>query len=574
MHTRPPALSWQAPPAWAAALLGAAAIWLASPLSGLGQEAPAPSIPDFRAADYGDYMSAQLAWEQGDFATAGRRLEALAERNPQEPAWIEGAVSAHLAAGDPGAALRLAQMQQRTAPAALVGVARVTLAADALSNRQWREAQDLLEGVTAAPEDSATLRLVAGLLQAWAQAGRGDEDRALDQVAGLPRPRAAASALPFQRAMMLEGARRYVEADAAYGEAAAGQRLLVEDILRYAAFLERRQGESAARAYLDSLRDRIGNIAYEAARAGRYTAPAPTPQRSAALGLVGYGRGLAAEDAAFDAAMVLSLALLIDPGQDGGRLALAVQLRAMDQSERSLAVAAGIEPTSVYYEAAQVEVAEIMAEAGRTEEALARIRQVAAETRGRFAVRALADLTLTAGAHAEAEAAFTRLIAMNEGEPAQWRPFFGRAQARDHLGRWPEAESDFRAALTIDADEPELLIGLALGLLRNGGAPDEALRLMEQAYRSDPRGAATLAGLGEAYLAIGRIEDAATVLDQALRRAPGDADIAESLGDALWRLGDRRRARYMWSRALNRQTDDEERAGLVGKLESGLVQAP
>jgi predicted negative regulator of RcsB-dependent stress response len=75
-------------------------------------------------------------------------------------------------------------------------------------------------------------------------------------------------------------------------------------------------------------------------------------------------------------------------------------------------------------------------------------------------------------------------------------------------------------------------------------------------------------------LAIGRIEDAATVLDQALRRAPGDADIAESLGDALWRLGDRRRARYMWSRALNRQTDDEERAGLVGKLESGLVQAP
>lgn len=572
MHTKPQARSRRGPRACAVALLGVVGAWIAEPSSAWAQEAPSPSIPDFRAADYSDYMSAQLAWEQGDFATAGRRLEALAERNPDEPAWIEAAVSAHLAAGDPDAALRLAQMQEQTAPAALVGVARLALAAEALRNRQWREADELVGGVDA--DDTATTRLVAGLLQVWAQAGRGREDRALEQLAILPRPRAAAAAIPFQRAMVLEGARRFADADAAYAEAAAGQRLLIEDVLRYAAFLERRQGEQAARAYLDSLRGRVGNIAFEAARAGRYTAPTPTPQRSASLGLVGYGRGLAAEDADFDAAMVLSLALLIDPDQDGGRLALAVQLREMGQTERALAVASAIAPPSVYHEAAQVEAAEILAETGRADEALDRIRQVAAETQGRFALRALAELALAAGEDEEAEAAFTRLIAMNAGEPAQWRPLFGRAQARDRLGRWPEAESDFRAALAVAADDPELLIGLARGLLRNAGSADEAVSLMEQAYRADPRSPETLAGLGEAYLAVDRLEDAATVLDQALRRTPGDADIAESLGDALWRLGDRRRARYMWSRALNRQTDDHERAVLVGKLESGLVQAP
>ena len=554
----------------------AAGVWLTG--GGVSSHALAQDIsfsgPAFRAADYGDYMSAQLAWEQGDYATAARRLAALAERNPEEPSWVESAVSAYLAAGDPEAALRLAQWQERIDADALAGVARLSLAADALRLRRWREAEELLASMPVDDEQTATHRLAAGVLRVWAQAGRGDEEGALELLLTLPRPRAMAATLPFQRAMILEGARRFSDADGAYAEAAAGQRLLVEDVLRYAAYLERRQGRAGAAAYLEGLRGRIGNIAFEAALAGRYQAPAPAPHRNAALGLVGYGRGLAGEDAAFDAALALSLALLVDPEQQGGRMALAVQLRAMGQNDRALAVASAVGPSSVYFEAAQVEVAELMAEEGRTDEALALIRGVAEQTQGRFAVRALADLALASGAYAEAESAYTRLIALNEGQPPQWRPLFGRAQAREGLGRWSEAKADYRAAHAIDTDEPTVLIGFARGMLRHGEGAQEALALMELAYRVDPRSPEILAGLGEAYLAVGRVEDAATILDQALRRTPGDARTAAALGDALWRLGDRRRARYMWSRALNRETDDTVRAALVEKLESGLAQAP
>jgi tetratricopeptide (TPR) repeat protein len=519
-------------------------------------------------------MSARFAWERGDFAQAGSRFEALSNRNPDRTAWIDAAISAHLGAGDPDAALRVAQTCRRGGLTGPAHEARLVLAADALRHRRWREAEELLGGAATDVAHTATFRLAAGLLHVWAAAGRGDSEAALARLRVLPRSRAITLAAPFQQAMLLESARRFAEADIAYEAAAEGDAVWVEGLLSYAAYLERRRGLETSRAYLESLRGLLSEEGVAAALTGRYRPPASSPHRNAALGLVGLGRGLAAEDAAFDAALVLSLALVADPDLDSGRLFLAAQLHAMGQNDRARATAEAVASGSVYEPAAQIMIAELIAANGHTEEALARIQGLAAQTPSLMSMVALAHLALEVGANATAEEAFSWLIARDAETPVDWRVWLGRARVRERLGHWLEAQADIRRALALQPDQPVLLIAQARSLLRNGGAPEEALGLMERAYRADPRGPATLTGMGEASLAVGRLEDAVAFLDQALRSAPGDAGIAESLGDALWRLGDRRRARYMWSRALSRVTDEGARAVLAGKLDFGLDQAP
>lgn len=102
------------------------------------------------------------------------------------------------------------------------------------------------------------------------------------------------------------------------------------------------------------------------------------------------------------------------------------------------------------------------------------------------------------------------------------------AKAAAALGRHGEAESLYRhAAQGVHADDPTLLLGLALALIELG-RPGEALALLDSLGRDPAAGrtpAAALA-LGRAYEGLGRAAEADTAYQWAAGRLPG----LESLG--------------------------------------------
>jgi len=523
-----------------------------------------------RAEDYRDVMLAQLALDEGDFAAAAARFENLAARDPANADWANSAIGARLASGDAEAALRTAEAAHAQGlPLAAQG--RLVLAVEALRTRRWRDAAVWLRDF----DGDANQRLAAGLIEAWAMVGDGDVNAGVAHLTALPGLRPFTSTAPFQRAMMREHDRDWGEAEDAYEEAGSGSRVFVENILRYGAFLERRGEAEAAAALYARWRARATHVALLAAAEGRYRAAAPSLQRSAALGLAGFGSGLADERAMSAAASMMSLALMLDPEQHGVRVALAGRLRETGQFAAAVAVLTPIGPGSVYYEVAQVEIIWMTAEQDRSADALAHARALAAETGGRFALRALADLSLQEGHWEQAEAAYSALLALSDAEGTpQWRPLYRRAVARDRQGRWADAERDLLAALVIAPNEAEILNHLGYGWIERGVRLEEALALVQRALRANPNAAHIIDSEGWGYYQLGRYEDAVAALERAQRLAPASAAITEHLGDALWRAGRRREARYQWRRAAGLAIDPVVRAMLEAKVETGLTDIP
>jgi tetratricopeptide (TPR) repeat protein len=518
------------------------------------------------ADDYRDVILAQLALDAGDFVTAASRFEDLASRDPARAEWANAAIGARMASGDPGAALRLARVAEAEG-VALAAQARLVLAADALRARQWRRVAVVLDGLDGDPIEG----MAASLLLAWALVGEGEVDAALGRLDAMPGVRAISSTLEFQRAMMLEQDRNWVAAARAYEVADAGSRVYVENILRYGAFLERRGQAEAARSLYARWRARVTNVALIAAEAGRFRAATPTIPASAALGLAGFGSALADDGAQSAAIALMGLGLLLDPDQQGVRLALGGRLRDAGQTSAAAAVLAPIAQPSVYYEVAQVEIAWLTLEQGRPDDAVAQARGLVSETGGRFALRALADIALRAERWAEAEAAYTALLGLADAEGVrQWRPLFGRAVALDRQGRWGEAEADLLAALSIAPNESMVLNALGYGWVSRGLRVEEGLGLIQRALAGSPNVAAFLDNEGWALYRLGRYEEAVAALERAQRRDPSNAVIAEHFGDALWRADRRREARYQWRRAAALTDRPEDRAAIEAKVANGL----
>ncbi|HYE92605.1 MAG TPA: tetratricopeptide repeat protein [Terriglobales bacterium] len=97
---------------------------------------------------------------------------------------------------------------------------------------------------------------------------------------------------------------------------------------------------------------------------------------------------------------------------------------------------------------------------------------------------------------------------------------------------WKAAEAAYRDALHGRAAFPEAWNGLGY-VLRHQGRYDESVRAYQEALRLRPDYAAALEYLGEAYVKLGRMEDARGLLER-LRalNAPEAVELAKSISAA------------------------------------------
>ncbi|MGV6890043.1 tetratricopeptide repeat protein [Rhodophyticola sp. SM2404] len=170
-----------------------------------------------------------------------------------------------------------------------------------------------------------------------------------------------------------------------------------------------------------------------------------------------------------------------------------------------------------------------------------------------------------------AEAAYTAAIEqINVEDPRYWVLFYARGICRERLDLWDQAEADFRYALELNADQPQVLNYLGYSLVEQRRNLDEALGMIERAVAAEPRSGYIVDSLGWVLYRLGRYEEAVAPMERAVELLPNDSIVNDHLGDVYWKVGRFREARFQWERALSFEPTEEEAERVRLKLEIGL----
>jgi len=189
---------------------------------------------------------------------------------------------------------------------------------------------------------------------------------------------------------------------------------------------------------------------------------------------------------------------------------------------------------------------------------------------------ALGDLLRQQEDYAGAIASYDRALEFTEeGARGAWFLYYARGIGYERLGEWDNAEADFRAALALNPDQPQVLNYLGYSLVEKKIKLDEALEMIERAVAARPDNGYIVDSLGWVLYRLGRYEDAVEHMENAVGLMPVDPVVNDHLGDVYWAVGRRREAEFQWKRALSfidpDDTDGEADPDRIRrKLEVGL----
>lgn len=520
----------------------------------------------------GPYLAARQAEARGDVAAAARLFAEALSRDSENLVLLESAMTNHIAAGNVPQGIELARRLQASEPGHHLGV--LALASGYLKRGDPGSAASLLA------EDAP---FVGQVMAAWAAFAEGDAAGALELLTALEkadengRPgqivaayhlgliQAAtgddeAAAMSFRRAgEMAEGGTLRL----ARLEAGALARLGRTDEA-IAVIKDRLAGTYGSRT-LSQLSDRISD--------GIVPEPlVTTAEEGAAEVLYGVSGLLSRGQNRLIALAYSRLATWLAPELTEAQLLVAQILHGDGQLDQAIAAYEAVPADSPEALSAQIGKAQALQEADRTEDALAVMRA----TVERFpdaleAHTALGDMLRRESRFAEAAAAYDRAIAQLDGaEPQFWPLFYQRGITYERSKQWDRAMADFRKALELEPDQPDVLNYLGYSWVERGENLTDAESMIRKAVEQRPEDGYIVDSLGWVLFRFGEFDQAAEQLERAVELRPVDPVINDHYGDALWMIGRKTEARFQWKRALSFEPEEEEAERIRAKLAKGL----
>jgi len=531
----------------------------------------AGAAPVFAQPDPGSYLAARQAISAHDFAAASRYFSQGLDADPTNPFLLENALTSFIAQGQFDRAVPLAQaiLDQGIDSQ----IANLTLMAANAKAGNWT---DILNGLEAGQRVGP---LVDGLAQGWAYLGLGDMTRAIasfDQVIATDGMTVYGLT---HKAYALASVGDFEGAEAIFtGPATGGMRYSRQSAIAYAQILSQLGRNDEAIAVIDrvfggqsdpgvtQLRDQLASgeaVAYDAVR---------TPAQGLA-DLYHVIAGLAEQDAPGSFTLMYArAATYLWPENTTAVLMTARLLENLEQHDLANTVYASVPRDDPSFYAAELGRAAVLREAGRMDAA---IEVLEALTRSHpdlpevFAVTG--DTLRQAERYEESIAAYSQALALyGEADVARWFVYFTRGISRHRIDDWPGAEADFRAALALRPDNPQVLNYLGYSLVERGEKLDEALEMIETAAAARPDSGAIVDSLGWVFFQLGRYEEAVVQLERAASLEPVDPVINDHLGDAFWAVGREIEARFQWQRALSFDPEETEALRIRDKLQRGL----
>jgi len=249
------------------------------------------------------------------------------------------------------------------------------------------------------------------------------------------------------------------------------------------------------------------------------------------------------------------------------RFYLAASLEAMGKKAEAKKIYRRIKHHSAGYTNAQLRLATMDLQAGKTDAALSRIRAV---IQGNPVVENAYVLLSSALMR---QKKYHQLLA--ETETAMGFPYisvqllFNRAAAFEALKQYEKAAAQIKKLFVVEPDNTEALNFLGYLYAEQGVHLNEAKGLILHALKLSPGNGYYLDSLAWVYYKRGEYNKALSFQRKAVGKIPGDSVMQEHLGDILWNAGQSAAARSAWKKSISL---GNEHADLIRKKISTGIQ--
>nr|WP_282569284.1 tetratricopeptide repeat protein [Aliiroseovarius sp. S1339] len=523
----------------------------------------------------GPYLAARQADLSGDFVKVVEYGTRALSDNADRTDILEGLVVAHTALGEIDKALPFAHRLTSINPDNQL--AGLVLLGDALANEQWDDALALLEG------GISIAGMVDQMTTAWISLGQGRMSQALEVFDRLSEDQSTRAFAQFQKALALAHVGDFEGAASIFSGEEGDLQLNRGGILAYVQVLSQLDRHTDALALLKQ--SATGQVDPEVAD---IIAKLEAGEVLPFTGITSPNDGVAelffavAESRSVDAdptiALIFSrLSEHLNPDNAGTILLSARLLERMELHDLAVDAYGRVPTGSLLYQEAALGRTDVLRRSEKFDEAIDELKALADAYPDTLRFRvALGDTLMQQDRFKEARAAYDKAIeGFAEDLPGQWATYFQRAIALTKIDKWPAAEADFRKALELSPEEPNVLNYLGYTYVERQTNMDEALDMIERAVAARPESGYIVDSLGWAQFRLGRYDEAVKNMERAVELMPVDPILNDHLGDTYWAVGRKREARFQWSRALSFIADDTDLEELKPdrirrKLEVGL----
>lgn len=524
----------------------------------------------------GNYLAGRFAQARQDAAAAANFLDAVLKMAPTSPEILRRTFILMLAEGRMNEATGLAS--RLVGVNAKAPIANLLLVVEAIKNGRYEEALVKLKTLP----DNGLNALMGPIVRSWALFGLGKgADKSLKALEPLLKRNGAEALYQLHGALILELSGRTKEAEAFFQKAVKAQGGLSFRLTQlFGGFYERGgQIQKAQALYAQFSKENPGSqlMAYRKERRKTETAPPRNVEDTVsgvAEGLYGLASSLRQQNARETALVFGRIGLYLRPDFPVMQILIGGILESSNRLEGANAIYLSIRPSSLFSWQGRLRAALNMADLDRTDEAVSRLRAMAAERpKDPNILIRLGDILRARQRFKEAIEVYNQAESrIGKPERRYWTLFYARGISLEQTKQWAKAEADLLKALEIRPDQPFVLNYLGYSWIDQGMNLDRAMEMIKKAVSLRPNDGYIVDSLGWAHYRLKAYGDAVRELERAAELRPEDPVINDHLGDAYWRVGRRAEARFQWRRSLGLKPDPKLVGAIKSKISQGLPE--
>lgn len=573
-------------------LLSSAAVVAGIVLAGLpaakAEDAPAAAAEETVKFDpqsvnsfSGAFLAARTADVDKDYETAIALYRITLQYDPTNTEVKERLMITLLLNGDFDEGVKLAQALKDDP--AVERITTVVRGMDAIRKREYRTAEKIL--VYSGPNDLD--RMMNGLLVAWAKFGDGKTKQALATISDMDGPDWFAIFKNYNAGAIAAAAgdrdtarKRLNDAILDRNGGAAAPDTFMRAVMALAR-LEAREGnkqkaldaisvgENLVSSYapLKALRESIE-------RGDKQEQQVRTAAQGAASVLFSIGGALNREGAEDIVSLYLQVSRALDPESADTLVLLGGLAESQKKPDLAIEFYRQVPENSPMRRLSELQLGLQLADLGKVDEAKKHLKElIEADPKDMRSYLAYGSVLSDAKEYKEMGEVYDRAVDQMGNVPnkSQWTIYFQRGIAYERQKKWEQAEPNFRKALDLNPDQPQVLNYLGYSWVDMNINLDEGLEMIRKAVSIKPDDGYIVDSLGWAYYRLGQYEDAVTELERAAELRAGDPTINDHLGDAYWRVGRKLEATFQWNRALGLKPEEAEIPKIKAKIENGLA---
>jgi len=225
--------------------------------------------------------------------------------------------------------------------------------------------------------------------------------------------------------------------------------------------------------------------------------------------------------------------------------------------------------------------ADVLADLGKTDEAIKELRGLLNGTRDRATLIALTELYEKGKKYDEAAQAVDEAEKLSTSDEEKADVYFMRGALLERQKKFDASEEAFRKSLVLNPQNHGAMNYLGYMLADRNVRLDEAYQLIQKAVDMEPDNGAYLDSLGWVYFRQGKLTEAENSLSKAIARPDTGQDptVHEHLGEVYYKLGKTKEAIAQWTVSLKAykeqppaDTDPEEVKKVSSELDAARVK--